>query len=141
MSGVSAARAAVTNPHERNPRAGRKRDHESALLSDHILGTVTAASGIRLTFVFLRVIARHPTLAPELCRFAASVSRRDWMRRWPFLPLPDRRYRDWRILDIRNGVSVRPEGTDELGVKIELNFENEEAGGIAPELMASDLPG
>ena len=30
---------------------------------------------------------------------------------------------------------------DPNGVKIELNFENEEADGVTPELMASDLPG
>ncbi len=30
---------------------------------------------------------------------------------------------------------------DPNGVKIELNFSNEEAKGITPELMASDLPG
>lgn len=44
----------------------------------------------------MRCIA-HPTLALDLVRVAWRFRARDWYRRWPFLPVPDRTYMDWRM--------------------------------------------
>ncbi|HVZ49463.1 MAG TPA: hypothetical protein VG916_11810 [Gemmatimonadaceae bacterium] len=44
----------------------------------------------------LRAIA-HPTLAVDLLRTAWRFRSRDWYRRFPFLPLPDRTYVAWRM--------------------------------------------
>ena len=40
---------------------------------------------------------RHPSLARDLVRTAWRFRRRDWYRRPPFLPLPDRTYLAWRM--------------------------------------------
>ena len=46
---------------------------------------------------FLRVVLRRPDLLGEAARFAAATAPSGWMRRFPFLPLPDPAYRDWRL--------------------------------------------
>jgi hypothetical protein len=38
-----------------------------------------------------------PRLAADLLRTAWAFRRRDWWRRHPFLPLPDRTYLQWRM--------------------------------------------
>ena len=40
---------------------------------------------------------RHPGLAADLLRVSWRFRARDWWRRPPFLPLPDRRYMRWRM--------------------------------------------
>jgi hypothetical protein len=39
----------------------------------------------------------NPRLALDLARTAWAFRRRDWWRRAPFLPLPDRAYLRWRM--------------------------------------------
>jgi hypothetical protein len=41
--------------------------------------------------------ARHPSLALDLARVCWRFRARDWYRRPPFLPLPDRNYIAWRM--------------------------------------------
>jgi hypothetical protein len=41
--------------------------------------------------------ARHPALAADLLRVAWRFRRREWYRRPPFLPVPDRAYLAWRM--------------------------------------------
>ena len=48
----------------------------------------------------LRLAARavvRPRLALDLLRTAWAFRRRDWYRRAPFLPIPDRAYLRWRM--------------------------------------------
>ena len=48
----------------------------------------------------VRLAARgvvHPRLALDLLRTLWAFRRRDWWRRPPFLPLPDRDYLRWRM--------------------------------------------
>jgi hypothetical protein len=50
--------------------------------------------------LLLRLAARaalRPRLAVDLVRTAWVFRRRDWHRRPPFLPLPDRTYLRWRM--------------------------------------------
>jgi hypothetical protein len=52
---------------------------------------------IRLTTRVLFRSLRHPALTPALLTVAWRFRRRDWYRRPPFLPLPDREYLRWRM--------------------------------------------
>jgi hypothetical protein len=54
-------------------------------------------SWISLTLRLLARCARHPSLALDLLRVAWRFRPRDWYRRPPFLPLPDRNYLAWRM--------------------------------------------
>jgi len=50
--------------------------------------------------LLLRLAARalvRPALAADLLRVAWRFRSRDWHRRFPFLPLPDRTYVAWRM--------------------------------------------
>lgn len=40
---------------------------------------------------------RHPGLAADLLRVSWRFRARDWWRRPPFLPIPDRDYMRWRM--------------------------------------------
>lgn len=40
---------------------------------------------------------KHPSLAMDLVRVAWRFRARDWYRRPPFLPVPDRTYMAWRM--------------------------------------------
>ncbi len=51
-----------------------------------------------LSLVFLRVAVRNPTLALEALRLAAATAATGWIIRFPFLPVPEPTYRDWRLL-------------------------------------------
>ncbi|HEY9441736.1 MAG TPA: hypothetical protein VIQ25_00710 [Gemmatimonadales bacterium] len=52
--------------------------------------------GTLITRLALRAALR-PRLALDLLRTAWGFRRRDWWRRAPFLPLPDRAYLRWRM--------------------------------------------
>lgn len=52
----------------------------------------------RIGTVFVRVVVRHPSLACEAIRLAAATAAPDWFRKAPFVPRPEPRYRDWRLL-------------------------------------------
>ncbi len=50
--------------------------------------------------LLLRLTVRavtHPSVARDLLRVAWRFRSRDWYRRPPFLPLPDRQYMAWRM--------------------------------------------
>ena len=52
------------------------------------------------TSLLVRLAGRavlNPRLALDLLRAAWAFRRRDWWRRPPFLPLPDRTYMRWRM--------------------------------------------
>ncbi len=50
-----------------------------------------------LTLQLAARAAIRPRLALDLLRTAWSFRRREWYRRPPFLPLPDRTYLRWRM--------------------------------------------
>lgn len=45
----------------------------------------------------LGMVLRRPRLVPDLLATAWAFRARDWYRRFPFLPLPPRRYVRWRM--------------------------------------------
>ncbi len=51
----------------------------------------------RVGTVFVRVVARHPSLACEAIRLAAATAAPDWFRKAPFMPRPEPGYLDWRM--------------------------------------------
>lgn len=51
----------------------------------------------RLSLTLAVRAVRHPSLAADLLRVAWRFRPRDWYRRPPFLPLPDRDYVAWRM--------------------------------------------
>lgn len=61
------------------------------------MATVSISGGTRLLTVFLRAVALRPVLLAEAIRFGLATARPDWMRRMPFIPLPEPIYRDWRL--------------------------------------------
>lgn len=54
-------------------------------------------STIRTALTILGRAVRKPRLFWLLPRAGWQFRRRDWYRRWPFLPLPSTRYLDWRM--------------------------------------------
>lgn len=44
----------------------------------------------------VRALLRHPSLWGEALRALGGTARDGWWRRFPFLPVPDRRYLRWR---------------------------------------------
>jgi hypothetical protein len=51
----------------------------------------------RLLRRFAGLALRHPRLIPLLLAAGWRFRRRDWHRRAPFLPLPPRKYIEWRL--------------------------------------------
>ena len=51
----------------------------------------------RLSLALALRALRRPALAVDLLRVAWRFRRRDWQRRFPFLPLPARDYLRWRM--------------------------------------------
>jgi hypothetical protein len=54
-------------------------------------------SWLGLTLRLMLRCLRHPALALDLARVAWRFRSRDWYRRPPFLPIPDRAYMAWRM--------------------------------------------
>ena len=52
---------------------------------------------LKLGLVLAGRALRHPGLAADLLRVSWRFRARDWWRRPPFLPLPDRDYMRWRM--------------------------------------------
>ncbi|MGK2934881.1 MAG: hypothetical protein ACSLFE_06505 [Gemmatimonadaceae bacterium] len=52
---------------------------------------------LRLTGALAARSVRRPRLAVALTRVAWRFRRREWYKRFPFLPLPDRTYLRWRM--------------------------------------------
>lgn len=55
------------------------------------------ASIRRLLSIASRAVALRPVLGIEAVRFAFAAARRGWVRRPPFVPVPDPAYLQWRI--------------------------------------------
>lgn len=51
----------------------------------------------RLSLTLAARAAVRPRLAADLLRVAWRFRARGWYRRFPFLPLPDRTYLEWRM--------------------------------------------
>lgn len=54
-------------------------------------------SWANLTLRLIGRCLRHPSLVLDLARVIWRFRARDWYRRPPFLPLPDRNYVAWRM--------------------------------------------
>ena len=59
--------------------------------------------------------ALNPRLALDLLRTAWAFRSRDWWRRAPFLPLPDREYLRWRMYTAYGDESAIPAVEDVIG--------------------------
>lgn len=62
----------------------------------------------------LRALA-SPRLAMDLLRTAWAFRRRDWHRRAPFLPVPDRAYLRWRMYTAYGSEDAVPPLEDVIG--------------------------
>jgi hypothetical protein len=61
-----------------------------------------------LTFRLALRALRDPTLAADLLRVAWRFRARGWHRRFPFLPLPSRKYVQWRMHTAYGDYDARP---------------------------------
>jgi len=55
---------------------------------------------------------RDPALAPALVRVGWRFRRRRWLKRPPFLPIPDRNYLRWRMLTAYGDPNAVPSADD-----------------------------
>jgi hypothetical protein len=62
----------------------------------------------------LRAIV-NPRLALDLLRTAWAFRRRDWWRKSPFLPIPDRTYLGWRMYTAYGDETAVPPVRDVIG--------------------------
>ncbi len=62
----------------------------------------------RMGTAFVKVAVRHPSLACEAIRLAAATAAPGWFRKAPFVPRPEPRYRDWRLLTAYGRTDARP---------------------------------
>lgn len=65
-----------------------------------------------LTLVLAGRSLRNPALALALLRVAWRFRSREWYRRPPFLPLPDRRYLKWRMYTAYGDEEIIPPADD-----------------------------
>ena len=68
--------------------------------------------------LILKLAARaalNPRLALDLLRTAWAFRSRDWWRRAPFLPMPDREYLRWRMYTAYGDESAIPPVEDVIG--------------------------
>lgn len=66
----------------------------------------------RLILALIFRALRDPTLGAALLRVGWRFRRRDWYRRVPFLPLPDRKYLRWRLLTAYGDPEAVPPAAD-----------------------------
>lgn len=59
-------------------------------------------------------VARHPSLWPTALRQAARLVPDRWWRTAPYLPVPSRRYVEFRLLTQYGAIPRRPDGDDVL---------------------------
>lgn len=69
-------------------------------------------SWLRLTLVLAGRAALRPRLALDLLRTVWTFRRRDWHRRFPFLPLPSREYIRWRLFTVYGDEDAVPPADD-----------------------------
>ncbi len=76
------------------------------------------ASPLSWPSLMVRLVARaliHPRLAVDLLRTAWAFRRRQWWRRAPFLPIPDRDYLRWRMYTAYGDEDAVPPLRDVVG--------------------------
>ena len=66
----------------------------------------------RLSLVLALRALRHPPTAGALVRVAWRFRRRDWWRRFPFLPLPATDYLRWRMYTAYGDADAVPPADD-----------------------------
>ena len=66
----------------------------------------------RLTFSLIGRSLRDPSVGISLVRVGWRFRRRDWYKRMPFLPLPDREYVRWRMHTAYGRDDAVPPATD-----------------------------
>lgn len=66
----------------------------------------------RLALALALRALRDPPLAAALLRVAWRFRRRHWLRRSPFLPIPDRDYLRWRMLTAYGDPNIVPPAED-----------------------------
>lgn len=72
-------------------------------------------SWLSLTALLAARAVVNPRLAVDLLRTAWAFRRRNWWRRAPFLPLPDRAYLRWRMYTAYGDESAVPPVRDVVG--------------------------
>ena len=73
---------------------------------------VSRVTWLRLSLRLAIRTLRDPGLAPALVRVGWRFRRRDWFRRAPFLPIPDRNYLRWRMLTAYGDPNAVPPADD-----------------------------
>lgn len=68
-----------------------------------------------LTLALLARASINPRLGVDLLRTAWAFRRRDWWRKAPFLPLPDRPYLRWRMYTAYGDENAVPPVADVIG--------------------------
>jgi hypothetical protein len=68
-----------------------------------------------LTLELLARACINPRLAVDLLRTAWAFRRREWWRKPPFLPLPDRPYLRWRMYTAYGDENAVPPVADVIG--------------------------
>jgi len=69
-------------------------------------------SWLRLTFELTGRAALRPRLALDLLATLWAFRRRDWLRRFPFLPVPSRDYLRWRMHTVYGDDDAVPPADD-----------------------------
>lgn len=67
---------------------------------------------IKLAATLLARSVRHPTLAIDLLRVSWRFRNRQWYRRFPCLPIPDRQYVRWRMYTAYGSADAIPPARD-----------------------------
>ena len=67
---------------------------------------------MHLSFALAGRAVRNPLLGIALLRVAWRFRSREWLRRPPFLPLPDRRYLKWRMYTAYGDENIVPPADD-----------------------------
>lgn len=76
------------------------------------VATGRSSSWARLSLALAGRSLRNPALGIALLRIAWRFRSRDWYRRPPFLPLPDRRYLKWRMYTAYGDEDIVPPAED-----------------------------
>ena len=71
-----------------------------------------------MSWNLVTAVGRRPDLWSEAVRTLFAVSRRDWWRNPPYLPVPDQPYADWRLATF-HGDSATPLSARELVLYLE----------------------
>jgi hypothetical protein len=76
------------------------------------VGSRRTSSWARLSLALAGRALRNPALGVALLRVAWRFRSRGWYRRPPFIPLPDRRYVEWRMYTAYGDPHIVPPADD-----------------------------